>query len=419
MTASNTAQSRGRMLLTVVVSLAVPACSQQQPNQTSQPQPDSTVQGESEPQPAALPNDAENQLQPGAIVEGDVGNALDMHLRKGEQGGFSGVALVAVRGEIVLSKGYGLADRERRSPYTQHTVNCIGSVTKQFTAAAILKLEEEGRLSTESTLGEFFPEVTDDKRNITLHQLLTHSSGLRSTVGGDYDKFTNEGFLHRVFSLPLVMRRGVAAFRYSNVGYSLLGFVVERVSGMSYEAFLADRFFNPLGMTQTGYVLPTWPNGGVAIGYKESGEPWGSPLEKPWAEDGPYWGLKANGGILSTVGDMYRWITALRNGEVLSEASMNKLWTGYVVDAPDVTPSPKYAYGWRIITTKYGNRLISHNGSNDIFFASVRVFPDDDVVLVLASNTVGQETWRYEQPGLWRILFESDVSPATVSRATN
>lgn len=349
-----------------------------------------------------------NPAQTNAVVQGETGHALDACLKNAEGEGFSGVALVAVDGKVILSKGYGLADRKHRTPFSTDTVFSIGSITKQFTAAAILKLEEEGKLSTEDTLGKYFPEAGPDKRDITLHQLLTHSSGLRSDVSGDYDRMTNDRFLSRVFSSKLEKLDGPTPFHYSNIGYSLLGFVVERVSGMRYESFLADRFFRPLGMKQTGYVLPAWSKDRVALGYRKNGRAWGSPLEKPWAEDGPYWGLKANGGILSTVGDMYRWVTALQNGEVLSEASMKKLWTGYVVAATDVTPQPKYAYGWRILTTKRGTRLISHNGSNGITFASVRIFPDEKIITILASNTEGQEAWRYEQreqPNLWQILF--------------
>ena len=244
------------------------------------------------------------------VVRDSLGARLDDYLTRAAALGFAGAVLVAEDGQVILRKGYGLADRQRGIPITPETVFDIGSITKQFTAAAILKLEEQGRLSVNDPIRYYLDGVPPDKAGITIHHLLTHTAGLRDTFGDDYDVMSRDSLVALVLASDLLWEPGLR-YRYSNAGYSLLGAIVEKLSGRPYERFLHDELFEPAGLTQTGYRLPAWPEERIAHGYR-LGLDWGSPLDKLWAEDGPYWNLRANGGLLSTVGDLYRWNDRLK-----------------------------------------------------------------------------------------------------------
>jgi len=144
------------------------------------------------------------------IVQGDAGAKLDAYLKEQK---YEGAVLVAKGGEVVLAKGYGLADRESGTPWTADTYVSIGSITKQFTAAAILKLEAQGKLAVEDKVGKFFKDAPDDKRGITLHQLLTHTSGLASDFAGDYDPVGRDEYVKRIFASKLESAPGTTRTR--------------------------------------------------------------------------------------------------------------------------------------------------------------------------------------------------------------
>jgi CubicO group peptidase (beta-lactamase class C family) len=306
------------------------------------------------------------------------------YLKKLEKLGFAGVVLVARDGERLVAEGYGLADRERGLPWGPGTVSTIGSITKQFTAAAILLLEQEGQLSVGDSISRYFEDVPADKRSITLHQLLTHSSGIVDLKGlGDWDPVGRDEFVQRVMAQPLEFPPG-ESYAYSNAGYSLLGVVIEQLTGVPYERFLRDRLFLPHGMYETGYVLPRWGEGRLAQGYAMGGKRWGTVLERPLGEDGPYWVLRANGGIHSTAYDMLRWARALTAGRVLSPESMAKYWAPHVSEGGD----SYYGYGWVITTVPPDVKVVTHNGGNGIFFADMAIIPDAGIVLFLQTNVV-------------------------------
>jgi len=316
-------------------------------------------------------------------VRGEIGSKLDAYLSRLEGFGFSGAALAAKGGEILLAKGYGLADREKRIPVGVDTVFTVGSITKQFTAAAILKLEAEGKLSVTDPISKHLEGVPEDKKGITLHHLLTHSAGLRSDfVETDFTPVERDEYVRRALASDLLFEPG-ASYAYANSGYSLLGAIVERLTGKSYEAYLREALFEPAGMEQTGYLLPAWKPENLAQGYRD-GEKWGTVLGRPMASDGPYWGLRANGGIHSTLGDMLRWHRALEGDGVLQAAAREKLFTPYVAEDPQ--GSSHYGYGWAIFRTKRGTKLVAHNGGNGIFAADFHRYLDEDAVLFLASS---------------------------------
>ncbi len=264
-----------------------------------------------------------------APPDAGLGDKLDRWLVSAD---FKGNVLVWKSGTAVLRKGYGLSDREAGVAYDADTVFSIGSITKQFTAAAILKLEMQGKLKVEDSIAKYLPGVPDDKKAITLHRLLTHTSGLESDFAGDYDPVGRDEYVKRVLGSKLRTKPG-EAYDYANAGYSLLGAIVEIVSGKSYESYLRENLFLPAGMKETGYILPKWPASRMAVGYR-AGNRWGRINEKPWAADGPYWALKANGAISSTLDDMRRWHQALVADSLLSASEEAKMFAKRVQDGP-------------------------------------------------------------------------------------
>jgi CubicO group peptidase (beta-lactamase class C family) len=334
-----------------------------------------------------------------------VAQRLDEHMKRLVPYGYSGSLLVAKDGNVVISSGYGLADRENNVPVTAETVFDIGSITKQFTAAAILKLEMEGKLSVTDPVSRWFPDVPADKQGMTLHHLLTHSSGLRDVFGGDYEVAERDSLAGVILSSELLWAPGTR-YRYSNAGYSLLGMVVEKASGMPYEHYLRQKLWGPAGMTRTGYAGVQWRPGELAVGYARGGRRDGTSTEQRWAADGPWWNLRANGGVLSSVTDMYRWHQALEGDAILSAEAKRKLWTPHVPENEE--GDSHYGYGWAIMNTVRGTRLISHNGGNNIFFADFRRYVDEGVVLLVMSNATDAPAARTLQ-AVTRTIFGGEV----------
>ncbi|GGI56959.1 serine hydrolase domain-containing protein [Winogradskyella haliclonae] len=307
---------------------------------------------------------------------------IENYLSKLEEGGFSGSVLFAKGDEVLLNKGYGFSDKERKIANSSNTIFDIGSVTKQFTAAGILKLEMQGKLSVEDKVGKYFNNVPDDKKDITIHHLLTHSSGLLSGIGDDYDAITTDDFITKAFNLKLTFKPG-DDYNYSNVGYSLLGMIIEKVSGKTYEEYLYSNLWKPAQMEQTGYTRPNFLSTDVAIGYNKKGNAQGKPNALPWDTDAPYWHLKANGGILSSAKDMYKWHQVLKTEKVLSKNAIEKYFKPYVKEGK---AQSFYAYGWAIYKTSRGTTLAAHNGGNGIFFADFWRYLDDDMTIILLNN---------------------------------
>jgi len=261
-------------------------------------------------------------------------------------------------------------------------VSDIGSVTKQFTAAGILKLEELGRLKTSDLMSQYLPGVPVDKAGITLHHLLTHTAGLPGgNLGQDEDPVTRDALVSQVLALPLDSKPG-EEFQYSNEGYALLGAVIERVSGQGYEAFMSKHLWGPAGMRDTGYLAPAWPAERLPIGYNAEGEPWGRTYRNGWLSDGPGWYLRANGGVHSSLDDLLRWHEALEAGRVLTKESVARLQTGHVSSGG----AEKYGYGWGISASRRGGSVVAHNGGNGFFFTDFRRYRDEGVVIIAMSN---------------------------------
>lgn len=235
--------------------------------------------------------------------------ALDSALRTLEPQGFSGVVRIDRNGKTLLEKGYGLANRAEKIPFSPSTVVQIGSNTKDFTVVALLQLGERGKLTIRDPLSRFFPDAPQDKRNITLWQVVNHVAGFPIGLGGDFDAVTRTQFVKNAFARPLQFAPGTGE-QYSNTGYALLAAVIEQVSGQSYDEYVRDNILKPLGLKNTGYLLPHFDDRRLAHGYRGS-EDVGTLVSRPHAGDGPYWNLRGNGGMLSTAGDMLAFYRAL------------------------------------------------------------------------------------------------------------
>lgn len=318
-----------------------------------------------------------------AQIDTDLPTQLDSYLQKAARNGWTGSALVASEGKIWIEKGYGMADREAQKPQTAETVFSVGSITKQFTAAAIMKLEGMGKLSVEDPLSKYFPKAPADKAGITLHQLLTHTAGFEGALGDDYETLDAEEFAELALSTPLILAPG-EEYHYSNVGYSLLGIIVEKVSGTGYEAFLREQLWLPAGMNRTGYLLPKFDKSELAVGYLPGEARWGTALDRPWLPDGPGWHLRANGGVLSTVGDMYRWYLALKNNTVLPKSATDKMFEPHVAEGP--AEMSFYGYGW-VVQEMDGKKAIWHNGGNGVYNANMSFLPEQDICIIVSSNS--------------------------------
>ena len=333
---------------------------------------------------AALGCLASASAQDRPIVSGDTGRTIDEYLSRLERFGFSGGAL-AVRGkEVLLSKSYGLADRARRVPLTTESVYNLGSITKQFTAAAILTLEMQGKLAVTDLASKYLDGVPADKAGITLHHLLTHSSGLESDFSpSDYDPVGREEYVRRALQSKLLFTPG-GGYEYSNAGYSLLAAIVEKLSGQPYETYLTERVLKPAGMRETGYKLPKWAPDRIAHGYRDDGGDWGTILEKIQEPDAPYWTLRGNGGLHTTLGDMLAWHRALDTDAVLSKDARAKYFKPYVPESP--RGLSHYAYGWAVSKSARGTSVVQHNGGNGIYVAEFVRFPDEDAMLFVTST---------------------------------
>jgi CubicO group peptidase (beta-lactamase class C family) len=299
-----------------------------------------------------------------------------------EKLGFAGGLLVTRGDETIIHTGYGMADREANIPWSADTISTMGSITKQFTGAAILLLQEDGLLKVDDPITKYFSNVPADKATISLHQLLTHSSGIVELEGvDDWDPIDWEPYFQRVMDQPLEFEPG-SSFSYSNTGYSLLAAIIEQITGESYERFLRERLLLPAGLTDTGYKYAGWDDARVASGYQDD-ERWGNVLERSVDEDGPYWALRGNGGIHSTTVDMARWGKVLMRGALLSQQSMDAYWEAHVDEG---FGDSFYGYGWVVMQGPGERRVITHNGGNTIFFADMAIYPDDDIVFVVQTN---------------------------------
>ncbi|WP_140964035.1 serine hydrolase domain-containing protein [Flavobacterium jejuense] len=334
---------------------------------------------------------------------------LEFYIDECNKNGLSASILVAKDGDILYSGGVGLRNKTEKFPVTEETIFTTGSLTKQFTATAILKLQEENKLSVNDSIYKFFEGVPKDKQNITIHQLLTHTAGIVGNLGYgvDFVPISKKKFLSEFYNSPLDFELG-KQYNYSNVGYSILAMIIEKVTQTDYETYLQENLFQKAGMKHTGYLFPKWNTTQIAHGYK-CGEDWGTHLIK-WKADSNNisWHLKGNGGILSNPFDLYKWYIALKENKIISKKSFEQLTSPYVKE--NELGDSHYAYGWTIMNSDRNTKIIAHNGSNGVFYADFLQLPEENTVIIYMTNELRYDTqivaWEIEQ-----LLFKKDYTP--------
>jgi CubicO group peptidase (beta-lactamase class C family) len=292
-----------------------------------------------------------------------------------KQGHFTGSVLVARDGRVIFSKGCGLASVELDVPNSPDTKFRIGSITKQFTAAAIMRLEERGKLSVNDPVCKYFSDCPPAWSEITIHHLLTHTSGLPNyTSLPSYREnmtlpITNESLLARFRDKPLDFKPG-EKWSYSNSGYFILGIIIEKVSGETYEAFLQKNIFDPLRLKNTGYDRPTYLLKNRATGYSLQNGKQINSLYLDMTQPG------AAGALYSTVGDLMAWTEALHSDRLLSAKSREAMMTPV---------KNNYGYGL-VISTQFNRRVIGHGGGINGFSTYLQSFPAEKVTVVVLRN---------------------------------
>ncbi len=311
----------------------------------------------------------------GQAADKDVAALMDAYLAACHKlDRFSGSVLIAHKGKIVLSKGYGMANYELGVPNSPETRFRLGSVTKQFTAMAILQLEEQGKLKVTDTVKSVFPDYPGGEK-ITIHHLLTHTSGIPNfTDSPDYFKTQTLPSpvlqtVERFKNLPLDFAPG-ERMSYSNSGYVLLGAIIEKVTGRPYEEFLNENIFRPLGMEGSGYDHTDAIIKNRASGYEFPADRMANAsfidMSIPHAA----------GALYSTVEDLYKWDRALDTDKLISPAAKTRLFTPF---------KGTYAYGWSIGSFA-GRKTIGHGGGINGFTTDIIRFPDDDACVIVLNN---------------------------------
>ncbi len=290
---------------------------------------------------------------------------------------FSGSVLVSRDGQVLFAKGYGLANREHNIPNTPSTKFRLGSITKQFTAMAIMILVDEGKIKVDDPVSKCLDNAPKTWDGVTIHHLLTHTSGIHNyTADLDYVKKmtvpeTVKSMIGRFKDKPLDFKPG-EKFSYSNSGYFLLGAVIEHVSKMSYEEFLRRRIFEPLGMKDSGYDHPSKVLEHRASGYQPNGDGFMNASYLDMSQ--PY----AAGSLYSTVLDLAKWDRALSDGKLISKEAYRKMYT---------TAKNDYAYGWGVMTIS-GRKRIGHGGGINGFITQIVRYPDDKLCVIALCNVV-------------------------------
>ena len=317
--------------------------------------------------------------QKGFVDDGELGEKLDDLMSTFTKEGYSGAVLVAQNHVVILRKGYGLADRERKIQNTPLTLFHVASIGKIFTAAAVLKLEMQGKLKTSDLISKYLGEFPNEKSQATIHHLLTHTAGLSvdgsapgSTTVLDFS--SRKAFVQSMKDAPIESKPG-EKYRYSSAGYVLLAAIVEEVSGQPFESYLQKNIFNPAGLTSTGYPWDKrFDNAPVAVGYV------GNKLEelRPTPRVSDVWGNRGPGNLLTTVGDLYLWIQALQANRVLSEQAKKKMFTAYA--------HINEGYGWHVDKTARNTMMVRRGGGRPDFESEVQWYIDEKTVVIFTVN---------------------------------
>ena len=331
---------------------------------------------------------------PAPLSDAELRSRLERYLDAAAAEGFTGTVLVARKGTVLVEKGYGNRIPGQSSPVAADTVYTTGSITKQFTAAAILKLEEMGKLSVDDPISKFLSGVPADKRAITIHELLTHTSGMPSS-------YKAEGLVDRDHALAELLRQKLGSrpgekYSYSNDGYNLLAIIVDLASGVGFDAFVLDSLLGPAGMERSG----VWGRERPEVPIAALPDPRHTRGRLPtiyW--DGhsvANWGYRGPGGVYATAPDLHRWIQALRSGGILDESSLRLMLGRHVLVREDSTMRSFSGYGWGVRVERGKDASYGHVGDDDWLGHNgvIRFTPEGGIVIVLSnSGEVDGEGW--------------------------
>jgi CubicO group peptidase (beta-lactamase class C family) len=298
---------------------------------------------------------------------------------------FSGSVLLSRDGKILFEKGYGYANAEWKIPNTPTTKFRVGSITKQFTATLIMKLQEEGKLNVNDAVCKYLDRCSPAWATVTIHHLLSHTGGVaRDTDVRSMSEMTIRATPEQVIAMvtdkPLEFTPG-ERYKYSNSGYHLLGMIIEKVTDNTYEVALRERILAPLGMNDTGFdhaeeVLPQ-----RADGYRFG--PHGVLTNAPYIDMS--W-MFAAGSIYSTVQDLEKWNAALYTEMVLPHGALQTMWTPV---------KSTYGYGWQMpppSPVTFNRKLIVHSGAVNGFSARIARYVDDKTCVIVLSNLISSDT---------------------------
>lgn len=295
-----------------------------------------------------------------------------------------GLSLAVVKdGKTVLAKGYGLANVELNVAATSETVYEIGSVTKQFTATAVMMLVEQGKITLDEKITKYLSGLPEAWKEITVRHLLTHTSGIRNVntlpnfAALRMTPCSQERFIGLLAGQPLQFEPG-AKWSYCNTGYQLLGWIIEKQSGMPYATFLKERIFNPLDMRATQVN-----DSGIIIKDRATGYL----LQDGTLRNAGYvdmsWPFSA-GAIVSTVVDLAKWSLALDEDKLLKPSSFQQMWTP--VRLNDST-THGYGFGWSMEKTANGHPMVFHGGHIVGFHSFIVRYPEDRLAVIVLTNS--------------------------------
>ena len=290
---------------------------------------------------------------------------------------FNGSVLVAHKGKVILEKGYGYRNAAQRIPHDQHSIFQIGSVTKQFTSAIIMQLQQEKKLSVKDPLSKYFPGFSNGDK-ITIENLLNHTSGLynytndSTIMNNDVSKpYAQTVLIEKFKKYPPDFEPG-SKWNYSNSGYSMLGYIIEKVTGKPYEKVVRERILYPLGMSHSGFDYTHLQNNNKAIGYFSLADT--SAKIAPIVDSTLAYSA---GALYSTVGDLYKWERAIYTDKILRPESWKQTFTPFL---------NKYGYGWGI-DTLYGKTYMAHSGGIHGFTSYLMRIPEEELVVIVMDNS--------------------------------
>lgn len=315
------------------------------------------------------------------ISSADLGTAFDKLIAGSKPTEPGGVMLIAQKGQIIYKKAFGMANIDLGVPIQENTVFFIGSLTKQFTAVAILQLMEQGKLSLQDDIKKYIPDYNEEAGPITIENLLTHTSGIASesdpkvNQGVSKSDMTTEKRVNAFKNQPAEFAPG-SKWSYNNTNYYLLGYLIEKLSGKSYGDYLTENIFKPAGMTSTCFC-----NEEATLKNKATGYVIGRNGIRN-AEANSTNGMFASGGIQSTVEDMFRWNQAIKSGILVKKETMARSFVPFKLSNGTLS---NYGYAWNIENIQ-GSTSLRHGGLVHGFIAEAVYLPAEDLYAVLLTN---------------------------------